>query len=504
MKIRFLEDTYIRSIPKSKGNKPLGTIHVDAEIEVEAVPVKGESLEKNNRWYRDKNGWHYWSGRTEIVEEKPPTPGETHGGILVTPAHTQAIDASKSEPPTSIPLAVPPLANDDAQWGAEEIPKGETRLVPSLDILLEQEKRATPFVLPPANTRQENPVSPRITSAPPAQEPIRQSRGMVAPEPPMTAPTAEAPPSISIEQKDSTTGFLQNLEPQKLNWAVQNYLIAKDWWQKNNTTGRKVTIAILSTGAPDKHPNLPNQAGSFIYSGADTPIMQDLNGLGTQAAVIAAGAGRTVFGIAPEASLLIAKMSDQDYLFSPDALIAALAWAIEAGADIIAMLADFPELNTEQLNHLQQLVKEATQRNILLVAPVGTAENKKPESRYPACLPGVLSVGAHDQFGQRCRFSARSFDLDLLAPGENLLTSGPGGQTTTSLKTTAIAAAFVAGFLALIRHWQWEHHLELTPDEVYDLLRKTAVSRRSFNKGEDVEYGHGILNPIEILNQIEQ
>ncbi len=113
------------------------------------------------------------------------------------------------------------------------------------------------------------------------------------------------------------------------------------------------------------------------------------------------------------------------------------------------------------------------------------------------------AVSAHDQFGQRCAFSAKSYDLDVLAPGEGLLCPVPGHQTTTNLKSTSIAAAFTAGFLALIRQHEREQGQESSSAAVFDLLRRTAVSRRAFNKGDDVEYGHGLLHPMEVLKTID-
>ncbi|MBK8965759.1 MAG: S8 family serine peptidase [Saprospiraceae bacterium] len=498
MKIRFAVDTYIRNIPTTKGNQPLGAIHSGSVIEVESLPARGEALENNDRWYRDKNGWYYWSGRTEIVEETPPTPGETQGGIMVSPAKPPAgIEASQTEGQTGIPVVNPPLANDDAQWPEGEIPEGETRLVPSLAQLLSQERQARSAAVPPAEILESFNVQ-----AEPAPD-VKPARNRQAPKPPVPPDTAPLAPKASDQAPAHPVQTWQNPDLRKLNWGVQNYQISRDWWQQRGITGRNVTIAILSTGAPAQHPDLVNRQGNFEFPN-DGQTMEDRHGLGTQAAVIAAGSGNAVFGVAPEARLLIAKLGEQDHLITPDAFLSGLQWAIEAGADIIAMLLDYPDLRVEHLDRLQRLVHEAIQRNILLVAPVGTSENKKPESRYPARLTGVLSVGAHDQYRHRCRFSARSYDLDLLAPGEGLLTTGPGQRPTGNLKSTGIAAAFTAGFLALIRQWEVEHGVLSTPDAVFDLLKNTAVSRRSFDKGEDVEYGRGTLNPLEILNQIER
>jgi major intracellular serine protease len=469
MKIHFLEDTYIRNAPNVTGDPPLGTVFKGSEIEVETDIVKGDTVQNNNGWYRDKNGWYYWSGKSRKIEPDLAGPvGQSMGGMIVTPV---APDKN----------SLPATASGGSELTTEKIPEGETRLVPSLEALLAIERGIHPGIKIPMPV----PVLPLKDLNEPT--PISNQ-----PEPEPDGP----PPPPDIHPL-----LWQNPVSQRLNWGVQNYLIARDWWQKRNLTGRGTTIAILSTGALPEHPDLVNITGQFQAQRGI--LVNDTDGLGTQAAVIAGGCGNTVFGVAPEARLLIGKVGDQDHMILPENLFAGLLWAINEKVDIIAMLVDFPELDATQTQTLQMLVNQAVGQGILLVAPVGTSENVKPESRFPAQLEGVFSVGAHDQYGQRSSFSTRSYHLDILAPGEGLLTSTPGRQTVANLKSTAIATAFIAGFLALIRQWQYNKGQVDPPAAVFGLLRDTAVARRSFNKGEDVEYGHGILNPVEVLKRLD-
>lgn len=470
MKIRFLEDTNIRKMPRVGGEPPLGVMHKGSEIEVEPVLEPGDAIQEISRWYRDKNGWYYWSGKTEKIAATPPA--ETIGGLVLTPVMPEPV--LPQEIP-AIPLVLPPLTDDDTQ---EAIPQGETRRVPSLAELMAAEPRSRPGAALPSPALV---LEPEANPAPVA-EALAASRD-IGPEPP------------------AMPAHWQNPAPQALNWALRNYSIAHDWWLDRHLTGRGVSIAILGTGAPPGHPDLGNQAGSFQFPDDANP-MADRHGLGTQAAVIAAGTGPAVFGVAPEARLLIGKIGEQDQMLTAEGLIAGLRWAMRAGADVVAMLVDLPDIAEDQREALQTLIDQATAQGVLLVAPTGTLENRKPESRFPARMNGVLSIGAHDMYGQRSGFSARSYDLDLLAPGEGLLTVSPQGQPVHNLKSASIAAAFTAGFLALIRQWQRERQPETAPDAVYDLLRETAAYRRSFNKGEDVEYGHGLLNPVEILKKL--
>lgn len=468
MKIRFLEDTYIRSAPHTGLGPPLGTVFKGTEIEVEATPVKGESIEDINLWFRDNKGWHYWSGRAVIVEQPAPPPEKEEKGPPEGPAAPARAGQEEELPPPSIPAFI----DKKTLPANEKIPEGETRHVPGLDELMRAEER---FQGGPEEGGRPKSLSGAL------------SRSFV-------------PGPENIDAGGSGGALWRDPPGDHLNWAVSNYLIASDWWQSRELTGSGVRIALLSTGITPGHPGLPTVEATFQYPDASKP-MQDLQGLGTQAAIVAAGAGQAVFGVAPEARLLVGKIGEQDHLITPEGLLAGLEWAIGAGADIIAMLVDFPALQGQQIEALQQLIGQAATRNIILVAPVGTAVNKMPESRYPASLSHVLSVGAHDQFGQRSGFSAKSYHLDLLAPGEGLKVSASAGQVRENVKSVAIAAAFAAGFLALIR--QWGPGRDMAPEAVFELLRETAVSRRPFNKGEDVEYGYGQLNPIEVLKKLD-
>lgn len=485
MKIRFLEDTNIRKTPHIVDNSPIGIIFKGVEMEVSNELAYGDAIQQIDAWYQDKNGWYFWSGMVEIIAEHIPPSSNALTGMIVLPP---PIHENVPEPAVGFAQIVPAdFPKDNADSESQTIPNGETRIVPSLAELLGENRKSgfVPGNLPKPDLQLEK------ESTPPAEVELP-----VVP----VAPTPN-PPELVDPEPIEVQGHWPNPTISKLNWAVRDYLIAEDWWQTRKLTGKHVSIAILSTGVA---PNLPDLMLDPDQFAGINEKMSDQSGLGTQAAIIAAGKGEWVFGVAPEASILAAKLGEQDHLISPDRFMEGLSWAINEGADIIAMLVDFPELNAQQTSQLQALVNLAVERQILLVAPAGTVENKKPESRYPACLPGVLSVGAHNQYGERCSFSVRSYDLDIMAPGEGLITVAPQrANVVENLKSTAIAAAFVAGFLALIRQWQRENNYSMDPSELFTFLKETAAPNRKFSAGNNVEYGYGILNPIKILQALD-
>lgn len=370
-------------------------------------------------------------------------------------------------------------------------------MAPSLEVLLAMERgeKPVPSVVPDIRALPIVRESPLPLPSPP--DPLPDE--VVPNAPPDAVSETSIPIEPRIEPPIETPIKLQA----KNNWSVENYFIARDWWQKSDLRGSGISIALLGTGAAVMHPDLPNVIGGFVFPD-NNAAMVDQDGLGTQAAIIAAGAGRTIFGVAPEANLLIGKTAENDPSITVEGMLAGLAWALESGADIIVMLADFPSLSNTQNQAFQQRLDKAMAQGILLVAPVGNSDNKTPVSNFPASLNGVLSVGAHDRYGQRCRFSACSTDLDILVAGQDLLTSTVDGQLVNNLNTTKIAAAFAAGFLALFLQKLRSQNKRPASDAVFNLIRETGLSRNPSNKGNDTEYGYGILNPIEVLNRLEQ
>ena len=463
MKIRFLEDTYIRSAPSTVSGQKIGFMYQGSEIDVEPTPISGEAIEGNNLWYYDKKGWYYWSGRTETLEVQ----GQD------TTAWAWDAQASVSFP---VIEAVPIVE------GGERIPEGETRLAPPLENLLMAEEVFQALLNPAEDT---------------------STRGFGPPLPSAEERSLDDPFSGKpISPEEPSAVFRQPIDHQRLNWAIQKYKLHQDWWKDRRLTGEKTRIALLSTGVNPDHPDLKNLTDTFQFVNPEQP-MKDAHGLGTQAAILCAGAGQSVYGVAPDAQLLIAKIGEQDHTIQPEDLLAGVEWAMNVQADIIAMLVDFPEWDTALMDRMNALVQQALARDILLLAPVGNSEGRKPESRYPASLEGVFSVGAHDRFGQRCGFSAKSFQLDILAPGEGLLISSAEGKPGVNSKSVAIATAFAAGFSALLLQWLRQKGEKSSPDVIFTLLRETAAARRNFNPGEDVEYGYGLLDPIAVLKHLD-
>jgi subtilisin family serine protease len=91
-------------------------------------------------------------------------------------------------------------------------------------------------------------------------------------------------------------------------------------------------------------------------------------------------------------------------------------------------------------------VRYARARGCIVVAASGNSGDN--ESYTPACLDGVLAVGAVDDAGEPCPFSTRGAHVALAAPGSRVVTIGLDGYAVVS--GTSFAAPFASAAAALL------------------------------------------------------
>ena len=488
MKIKFRKVTNIRSDHHSLSAAPLGVVYANTMLEVDGIIHEGASVKGDNRWWRDHNGWYYWAGETESVAEDvtTQTPAQTTPStVLVVTVPPPAVPT----PPVAIPapppiiVIVPPM---------EEIPAPDPTRPPVA---------ATEFVglpVPDDNFVGDVPegewrsLDEHII---PLQEAVEVMPGSSEME------SFQVPPTATVNDHNIAPPELLTPRAQRLNWGLETGQIPGKWWQEKRLTGREVTLAILCTGADARHPDLTGTPPAVFANLTDEQTPEDSHGLGTQAAIVAAGRGRIAYGVAPEVKLLIGKIGSTPNDISPESLIAGLEWAIAQKADVAAMLVDFIELSVVQKKQLTEVIARALDANMVLLAPVGNSSDRKPENRFPASLEGVISVGSHQSFNRRSDFSAKSYHLDFLAPGEDLNTSDLNQGFGKNLKNTAIATAFAAGFVTLLKQWEKEHNEVYSPTDIAAFLCETA-HYEGINKGKDTEMGCGILNPQAVLERL--
>jgi thermitase len=226
-------------------------------------------------------------------------------------------------------------------------------------------------------------------------------------------------------------------------------------------TGGGATIGIVDTGIAAGHEDLTGKvvtcAGvrSFGLDLLGVPLLDDPtvvpgrcvddNGHGTDVAGIAAARadnGRGIAGVAFNSPLAVCKALNSAGAGSLAALANCIAYLSGQSAKIISLSLGGPGSQT-----LASAVAAASARGALIIAAAGN--DGTAVLNYPAAYPQVVSVGAVDRFGARAPFSNANADVEVAAPGVDILSAwSDGGYRTES--GTSMAAPFVAGVAALI------------------------------------------------------
>lgn len=309
------------------------------------------------------------------------------------------------------------------------------------------------------------------------------------------------------------------------------------WWLKRVdaddawaiTRGTGVPVAVIDTGVDFNHPDLaaniwtnPTEANGLagvdddgngyiddihgwdLQNNDNDP--QDDNGHGTHVSGIigaVADNSRGIAGVAPESKIIPVKVLDSGGSGLVSKVISGIRYAADLGAKVInmslgIMRAFLPKsLQTALVN----AVKYALGKGSVVVAAAGN-ENSNVNNEYPAGIHDVIAVGATDPNNKRAWFSNFGSELDLVAPGVDVLSLRAGGTNFGSnsgdpdysrASGTSMASPIVAGTVALIR----AKYPALSFNAIYDRLRYSAVDLGT--RGFDKYYGYGLVNAYKAL-----
>ncbi|MEK5068923.1 S8 family peptidase [Sporosarcina sp. FSL K6-1508] len=263
-------------------------------------------------------------------------------------------------------------------------------------------------------------------------------------------------------------------------------------WSK--TKGKGITVAVLDTGCDSSHPDLQKQIiGGRNFTdddGGHPDIFKDYNGHGTHVAgtIAAQENDNGVIGVAPEASLLIIKVLNKNGSGQYDWIIDGINYAIEQKVDIISMSLGGPT----DIPELYQAVKKAIANNILVVCAAGNEgdnNDSTDEFAFPGSYNEVISVGAINFERRSSEFTNSHNEIDLVAPGEGIVSTYLNGKYAT-LSGTSMAAPHVSGALALIKNLaNSSFERKLSESELYAQLIKRTVPLGNSAKLE----GNGLI-----------
>ena len=165
--------------------------------------------------------------------------------------------------------------------------------------------------------------------------------------------------------------------------------------------GRGVRVAIVDTGVDAEHPDFAGRIAVHADF-SDAGEVDDV-GHGTHVAGIIAGAGSVYRGVAPEATLVIAKaLSAQGG--TEDAVLAAMSWASRQDVRVMNLSLGGPGSPTSPL---AREVDALAADGMLVCVAAGNAGPNARTISSPGDARGALTVGATDKTGALAFYSSR-------------------------------------------------------------------------------------------------
>ena len=231
-------------------------------------------------------------------------------------------------------------------------------------------------------------------------------------------------------------------------------------------SGEKVKVELLDSGVSWSDDIDVKYRENLIEEDAGiNPLYEDYSqhGTGMAGVICAKDNGKGIIGVNPNVDLYSVRALDDNIQAPLSRIIQGIYWGIDNDMDIINMSFG---TNTNS-SVLRTAIKAAHDKGIVLVAASGN--DKEKGVQYPAAYPEVISVGSQSASGEISEFTSIDENLDVIAPGENIESTGIFG-TINGSDGTSIATAQVTGIASLIL----EKDKSKSPDFVKDLILKSS------------------------------
>jgi subtilisin len=303
------------------------------------------------------------------------------------------------------------------------------------------------------------------------------------------------------------------IERNELMWALEQETpygieqVDADVAIDDGETGDGVSVAIIDTGIDAQHETLAANLGEG-YATADADCTTDCGGgpfgggndiddclepwdddndHGTHCAGTAAAAddGAGVLGVAPDATLHAVKALQCDGGGTLDDIAAGIQWSADQGHDVQNM-----SLGSDtDSDVIHDAVQYADQQGVVMVAAAGNDGPCSDCVGYPAAYDEVIAVSATDENDNLADFSSTGPEVDVAAPGVDVLSSVPRDDYE-EFSGTSMACPHVAGAAATLIAAGTD------PADVRDELAAAADDIGL----DDNEQGAGRLNVADALD----
>jgi hypothetical protein len=300
-------------------------------------------------------------------------------------------------------------------------------------------------------------------------------------------------PNYRYKKADANISYIQSTYSSKgyenLQWIVDDLQINNAWAQ---STGSGIKIAVIDTGIDISHEDLTGKVvGGQDFTGSG--YYTDDEGHGTHiAGIIAAqrGNGIGIDGLAYDSKLLAVKVLDNNGEGDTYAISQGIMWAADQGAKILNLSLG----NYVDDAMLKAAINYADSKGCFIVAASGN--DGLSGVMYPAAYDNVVAVGSTNESNQLSSFSNFGSQIDVVAPGVNILSTVP--ESITSYKYayasgTSMSAAVVSAQLSLVL----AKNPLMNKDVIFNLIKTSSFNLGGTSPNE--AYGYGILDVNKIL-----
>lgn len=240
----------------------------------------------------------------------------------------------------------------------------------------------------------------------------------------VTNPAALQAPGVAYVEEEFTTQVNDEVTPTDDAAAVPGF--AAPWYQSgvqwdmqaisadqawaSTSQGAGINVCVVDTGVDDQHQELAGRVSAranFVTSpAAETAptYVNDFNGHGSHVSGTVAAGGVVLYGVAPRATILGARVLNAAGSGSETAIVNGIRWCADNGAHVINMSLGGRRYRgtaafTTSLATYGAAVKYATDRGTVVVVSAGNDNIQLPnpggyQITVPAQAAGVLSIGA--------------------------------------------------------------------------------------------------------------
>lgn len=282
-------------------------------------------------------------------------------------------------------------------------------------------------------------------------------------------------------------------------------------WSKYGLHGENVRIGHIDTGCEGSHPDVAGKIYAFrdfISGKNDVPYDDQGHGTHTVGTILGGNASGKSIGVAPAATIAVAKVFDRAGSAQTDGILKAMQWIMDP--DENPATDDVPRLvsNSWGSSDLERTFWDPVSNwRAANIFPLFAAGNSGPSPKTvgtPGGFPHAFAIGATNRSDKAASFSSRGpvtwdgvvyIKPEASAPGEDIRSAVPGGGWG-SKSGTSMATPNVAGVIALL----YQAKPDLTIEEVSQILESTALDLGT--PGKDNDFGSGRVDAYQAVTRV--